>query len=477
MPTPTATTRSPRRSQPSCDPRFATPRTPSRDSLGPQVAAVARALGQPLLPWQQYVADVATELGTDGLPCFREIVVSVPRQAGKTTFVLVTELQRCIGWATAQRVAYTAQTGQDARKKLLDDQIPIIERSALRPAVAKINRAQGNEGVLFKNGSRIDVLASTESAGHGKTLDLGVLDEVFADVDDRREQAVLPAMITRPAAQLLVVSTMGTDESVYLNRKVDIGRTFAETGRTDGIAYFEWSADLSVGDPSDPTTWAACHPGLGHTIRLQEFHHAHETMSPGEFQRAMLNVKSAADERALPAAAWDAVNSDAAAVDSPACFAIEVTPSRAGATIAAVSADGVAEIVDQGPGATWAVGRVVPLARRFDVPVVLDVGGPAAGLKTDLEAEGVRVVALATREVVNASSAFFDAVIEQRVQLRRDMALDAAASAVSKRKVGDSFVWSRQSLDIDTTPVMAVSLGLFYATQKVAEPELWAMWA
>ena len=66
MPTATATTPSFKSSKRSPDPRFATARTPSRDTLGPQIAAVARALGQPLLPWQQLVADVGFEL-VDGV--------------------------------------------------------------------------------------------------------------------------------------------------------------------------------------------------------------------------------------------------------------------------------------------------------------------------------------------------------------------------------------------------------------------------
>lgn len=461
-------------SQLSCDPRFATGRTAGRESLGSQVAAVAKALGQPLLPWQRLVADVGTEL-IDGIPAYREIVVTVPRQAGKTTLVLSIQLQRCLGWSSPQRVVYTAQTGQDARKKLLDDQVPLLRSSTLWPAVAKVNRAQGNEGVVFRNGSRIDVAANTEYAGHGKTLDLPVLDEVFADVDDRREQAVLPAMITRPAAQLLVVSTMGTDESIYLNRKVELGRSFVEAGRTDGVAYFEWSA-APDDDPADPAVWMSCHPGLGHTIRMQEFKHAHETMSSGEFLRAMLNVKSVAEHRVIPTLAWDAVNSDDVLVDVPVCFAVEVSTSRASAVVVAAAADGSLELVDQGPGATWAASRAVDLATRFNAPVVLDTGGPAAGLKLELEAAGVQVVGLNTRDVVNACSAFYDAVIEGRVAIRQDVALDAAVSAVSKRRVGDSFVWARSTLESDTSAVMAASLAFYAATQRSVEPAIWAMW-
>jgi lactam utilization protein B len=99
--------------------------------------------------------------------------------------------------------------------------------SPLKVAVEKVLRAAGNEAIVFKNGSRVDVLASTEAAGHGRTVDLGVIDEAFADTDYRREQALLPAMATRPAAQILVVSTAGTEASVFLKHKVDTGRAAA----------------------------------------------------------------------------------------------------------------------------------------------------------------------------------------------------------------------------------------------------------
>ena len=45
-----------------CLPRWGTPRRLERASLGPRVAEVAAKLGTPLMPWQQYVADVALEV-------------------------------------------------------------------------------------------------------------------------------------------------------------------------------------------------------------------------------------------------------------------------------------------------------------------------------------------------------------------------------------------------------------------------------
>ena len=58
-------------------------------SYGPQVAEIARLLGTPFMPWQRQVADVALELLPDGSFAYREVIVTVPRQQGKTTMVLV----------------------------------------------------------------------------------------------------------------------------------------------------------------------------------------------------------------------------------------------------------------------------------------------------------------------------------------------------------------------------------------------------
>ncbi|MGH7358528.1 MAG: LAGLIDADG family homing endonuclease, partial [Candidatus Rokuibacteriota bacterium] len=210
-----------------------------------------------------------------------------------TTLVLGWELQRALGWGSPQRVVYSAQSGNDARKKLIDDQVPILEPRARKLGIRRILRGMGNEAVEFVNGSRISLLASTDDSGHGKTLDLGVKDELFADGDERRDQSMVPAMATRAAAQILTLSTMGTDDSVALNRAVDRGRAAVDEGARTGVAYFEWSAGVDD-DPDDPATWWACMPALGHTITEDVVAHASGVMLDGEFRRAFLTQRTRA---------------------------------------------------------------------------------------------------------------------------------------------------------------------------------------
>jgi phage terminase large subunit-like protein len=237
------------------------------------------------MPWQQLVADVALELNADGSPVYREVNVVVPRQCGKTSLMLSLELHRALLWGTPQTIGYTAQTGWDARRKLIDDQVPLLENSPLSASVKRIYRGAGMEAVHFVNGSRIDVMASNATAGHGRILNQAIIDEAFSDQDDRREGALLPAMATKRDAQLFVISTAGTQESLYLKRKVETGRAIVEANLNTGVAYFEWSASEEA-DIDDPGTYWRTIPALGHTIDERVITHARRTMTEGDFRRA-----------------------------------------------------------------------------------------------------------------------------------------------------------------------------------------------
>lgn len=256
------------------------------------------------MPWQQLVADVGSEYDPmTGLPAYREIVVTVPRQSGKTTEELVLTLDRALMWGGPKRIAYTAQTGQDARTKVVNDWYPALRRSPFKAAISRMLRGAAETAMDFRSGSRLEVLATAEEAGHGRVIDLAFIDEAFADTDERREQGLLPAMATKADAQLWIFSTMGTGESTYLNRKVAAGRIAAETGQTSGIAYFEWSA-LPGSDPDDPETWRTCMPALGHTITEDVVRHARQTMPEGEFLRAMMNLRFDSQIRWIAPEAW-----------------------------------------------------------------------------------------------------------------------------------------------------------------------------
>ena len=91
-----------------------------------------------------------------------------------------------------------------------------------------------------------------------------MLDECWA-LDVAAEQSCRPAMATREAAELWCLSTAGNAKSTWWRGRVDAGRTHAELGLSEGLAYFEWSAADHC-DVTDPETWGTFMPALRHTV-------------------------------------------------------------------------------------------------------------------------------------------------------------------------------------------------------------------
>jgi len=426
----------------------------------------------PLMPHQRQVLDVGLEIDPEtGLFAYREVIVTMPRQMGKTVLMFSLEVDRCCMWGERQRVVYSAQTGMEARRKLLEDQKPMLEHSPLWAAVEKVYEAQGRESIVFRNGSIITVSAKSEQAGHGFTVDLGVIDEAWNDEDSRREQSMVPAMNTRPWAQLWICSTQGTAKSVYLNRKTEMGRHAAEADKGSGIAYFEWSIPEGA-DYANPDVWWEYLPALGWTMTPGAIAHALETMDLQEWLRAYGNqATKVASERIIPEAIWQAVQDPQAEVarGRQVTFGIDVHPDRASAAIAA--SDGlVIELVAYESGTGWVAERARGLADRWGGRFVIDGGGPAASLAADLKAQGLVVNELSTTELAKACARMYDNLADGRVAVRSTAALDEAVAGLAKRPVGDRFIWSRNVSATDITPFVAATLALAASPEQELLP-------
>jgi hypothetical protein len=408
------------------------------------------------------VLEVALEVEDDGTPAYRSIGISVPRQSGKSVLLLLGLLHACLTVPDA-RVVYTAQTGWDARRKVLEDYWPLIRRSRLRRLVQRVYRSASDAAILFSEdagGSRLEHMASVQDAGHGRTIDAAAIDEAWADPDDRREAALVPAMATKRHARLWIASSAGTQDSAYWERVVSAGRHAASAGETSGICYFEWSCPPDT-ESDDEEAWWAHHPGLADgLIPIEVVRHARRTMEEAEFRRAFLNLPtSALEERVIPAALWEACCSLQARAAEPLRFAADAMPDRSRAAIV-VYGGGVAELIDARDGVTWVGPELVRLAQRYRAPVVLDRQGPLAGLVLDLGMAGVRVIELGTAEVAAAAARTLDAIADAKLKVRSSSVLDAAAAAVRKRPVGDRWLWSRQASDADVSPFVALSLAV-----------------
>lgn len=443
-----------------CPPRLTTKRT-DRPTLGHEVAHIARMLGTPLFPHQRWIVDVALEQKEDGTPAYREVVLSTPRQSGKSALMLAVMVWQALR-GKRRRIAYTAQTGQDASKKVKLDFGPALMDSDLAPLVESVRLANGEVAIVFQNGSRIEALPSTLTAGHGMTLKGGgFIDEAMADVDDRREQAMLPAMATCPDAQLWVVSTVGDETSTYLHRKFQIGRDAVAEDRTTGVAFFEWSAPEDA-NPDDPATWRACMPGIG-TLTTEDFvAHARQTMSDGEFRRGWLNQWTKTDERVIPEDLWTQSLSDQVYPNEGLVFCVDITLDRARASIAVADSDGVVELIDNQDGTDWLPDRLRELVKKHNGRIALDQYGPAGNLVDVLH--DLDVVKYTTRDCVSAANAFYDAVMQSAgIKLRPHDALNTAVAFARRKPIGSGWLWARTDPAADLSPLHAATIAFHCA--------------
>lgn len=485
----------------SAPPRWATPRTPSRPTHGGQMAVIAAALGTPMMPWQRMVADVIGEYdpGT-GRPFYREWRLTVPRQSGKTTLILPYLMRICLS-GSLRRVVYTAQTRKDAKKKFIQDQLPMLERNSVFKGMFTSNKSGGEERITWANGSIHAIDAVTDKAGHGGTLYGACLDEAFA-IGWGVEQAMRPAMLTVPTAQLGIVSTAGkskweltpagrpllddeTGERVesYLWAKVRDGRERVEAGQVERIASFEWSAADDV-DISDPATWPTFMPAIGHTQTVETIWADFDGMKsrPGEFERAYGNRWP--DDRGLvqviPADDWRKCADVKAQFEGRTVWSVCVSEDRSWASIGAAGyTEGgreLVELIDYRPeGALWVVDRLRVLRERHgrsDDVVGLDPASPAGSLIADLEEAEFTVKKIPAQGKAQATGAFFDAAVgrdleedaPRRLVHRDQLEVNQALASAAKRIVGEkAFVFTDSTIDVGPLNALVYALWTHHA--------------
>lgn len=377
-------------------PKYATVADPSAPNDGARIARIAALLGKPLMPWQRQVAEVATEREPDGSYRYELVMVTVPRQSGKTTLLTAVLLERIMRMAGA-RIFYTAQTGKDAGQRF-KEMIELVQQSPLDEALHPHYRySAGDMAIEMANRSSARTFAPVASALHGEHPPFVGLDEIWAYDellgDAIYEGAIVPAQLTlRGVRQVWFVSTAGTAESTFMKKWRDRGRK----GRAR-MAYFEW-AIADGDDPYDVDAIARFHPAVGFTTTAQDIVDIgtgagageDEGMSRAEYLRALCNSWTEALDPIIGAEEWRAL-ARTMLVPSKRDVAItyDVAPDNDAGRIMAtwrdLDGDPCTRVVHAAPGTRWMLDALVTIYREWR-PAVLgaDDGGPTRRLTDEL---------------------------------------------------------------------------------------------
>lgn len=454
-------------------PKFATVRDFSRPTLGRMQGEFARIwTRKSFMPHQQYIADVAGELGPDGLPVHKLVVCTMQRQAGKSHLALAQTGERAFS-NPGYRAWYTAQTGGDARDQFLKFHEELVKPTPLAGVVETLT-GNGRELMRFPGGSTLRPFPPTETAMHGKQSDRTDIDEAWAFEKlegDALLQAIGPTQLTRAGAQLFIWSAGGTADSTWLAELVARGRA----GDPD-LAYFEWGIPDDA-DPEDLDVIAEHHPAYGHTITRESLAGLRTLFKndPAGWARAAGNrwteaIGGAIDAETWKAARWPDPIPDAAPLAYGAARAADGSEVVVAAA-ARVDDVIVVEVLAVITPAYRAAGDVDGWTAGGDL--VVDPIGPSAGLHADLVKLEREPLPVNTGSITTATANVLDGLKAGKIKFRQHPALDDAQRVAGTRYIGDGGkAWARRSAGASIAALEAATLAAFALDYTPpAEPE------
>jgi hypothetical protein len=227
----------------------------------------AVVLGMPLDPWQQWLVIHLGELLPDGRPRFRQALVLVARQNGKTHLCVVLALY----WMFVEKWPMVFGTSTNL-EQAAEPWETTCELAAGTPALAAmlpkdaIRKANGQQVLRTTDRARYKIGAVNPKGGRGKSIDRMIGDELREHHDYKGYNAAYNAMNARPNGQAVYITNQGDDRSVVLNNLHEAAVEFISSNDGDPrLGLFEYSAPPGCA-LDDPDAIAAANPNVGRRL-------------------------------------------------------------------------------------------------------------------------------------------------------------------------------------------------------------------
>lgn len=404
----------------------------------------AELIGEPNLPWQQWLNIHGLELNPDGTYRFRVVLVLVARQNGKTSVKRKTSLWRL--YLDGARLVLGVAQDVSLAREVWNEAVEVIKACPdLAAELDVVRRVNGDEHFRLTSGARYKIAASNRSAGRGLSIDELNIDELREQRSWDAWSALSKTTSARAHSQIWAMSNAGDDQSVVLNQL----REAALSGRDPSIGIFEWSAP----DGCELDDWdaiAQANPALGYTLSEQAIRTSLGTDPPNVFRTEVLCQKVDALDSAVDLGGWRAGKDVTGTLDGlrervVACVDVAPDGQHVTLTAAADLPDGRVRV--EGVKA-WSSTEEA----RDDLPGLLEAvaprvvawfpAGPAAALAPVFR-NREDVLDLTGQKVLEACQGLADLVAARRVLHPGDPLLDAHITAASKLKSGDGWRFTR----------------------------------
>lgn len=447
----------------------------------PRVVAQCEQMGVTFDQWQHGIGTIALGKRKDGkyAATVGGVVLSIPRQVGKTFLVGMIIIALCI-LIPNLTVLWTAHRTRTATKTFKTMQ-GYVKRKKIAQHL-KVSRsdgirtANGEQEIEFQNGSIIMFGAREGGFGRGfDKVDIEVFDEAQI-LGEKALEDMIPATNQSEQPSGGLIFYMGTPP-----RPVDPGEEFASrragalSGQEDDIAYVEFSADDDA-DPDDEAQWAKANPSYPERTPLESMQRMRKNLrNDDSFRREALGIWATSSPRVIDEESWKRVADATSMPIERLVLAIDVAPNRSTAAVALAGkrADGLwhVELDEHRSGADWVVPWVVERASKNKLhAVVVDEMSGLVKWRNGTAYLGdshvkVTLAGAEGADMVVACAQFFDAIMSPTTLVRHpdQPQVNVALSVARKRPLRGGWAWNRKDEESDITPIVAETLALWGA--------------
>ena len=453
-------------------PRFASA-PPARRSDAERCIDLAAVAGLDLYDWQQDVIRAALGLDADGRWSAQIAALICPRQNGKGGVLEALELY-WLFLADDRLIIHTAHRFDTSQDHFLRIRGLVDNSPTLMKRVRSIRVANGSEGIVLKDGSRLLFKARSKGGIRGLSPDKIVLDEAYYLWDDALS-GILPGQGARPNPQTVYASS-----SPIKGAESDVLRRLCRRGRDadPSMTYIEYSC-APGSDLDDEGNWYEANPSLGDGLGIESLRSDRATMTDEGFGAEHLGIWLEDSDAAgvIDQTAWKAGALEAAGPEwlaDPVVFGVEGNASGDCFSVIAAGHAGTKiglDVVKHDYGTGWLLEWAIGANETHQPKAwVFDPKSSTADLfMADFRAAGLPVVecGFTDRNLPRATAGLFDDITNGRIEHLGHPALDAAVAGATWRFVGESRLWDRKA-GVALAPLVAATLARFGLIEEAA---------
>lgn len=406
----------------------------------------------------------------------------MPRQNGKGDEIEVVELHGLV--QRAEAILHTVHDAVLLASQTQQRMLGVLEgHKDLRRLKKRAWLGTGQQMIELHNGGIIWYRTRTGGGGRGvDDIDRLVVDEA-QHAQEEHLSALTPTMLANSNAQLNALGSAGIEgkSDWWWQMRIralgpDPGRFgfvehTAEVVRLDGSGF---PVQEEV-DPTDRSVWLGANPAM-HAGRGQGMPFLEEQfrrMDRRSFCREHLGVWDPptleGTSIVIPFDRWQACEDPESAFVGAPVVTVDVTPDRSRASIAAsgLRKDGLphVEVIQNDAGTAWVIPRLLALKTK-PRRILVDATGPAGSLIAEGLAAGLTIEAVSAADHAKACGLLYDLAMQGRFRHGPDLVLEKALAGAVKRDLGDgAWLWSRKNSTVDISPLVAVTIALWAASE------------